>query len=391
MRILQVLADSKWTGPADPVLMLSRALKERGHDVTLVVRRPLEGAEESDTIVFHATQAGVPLDVSLDWDRRTKPDNMFGVPGIIRDTKRLRELIDRVGADVVNAHSDHDHLVCGRAIAASKKKPVLVRTDHKRHSIPKGLGSRFLINRYTDGIITFSKMGLETISRNFDFPKDRIFVTDPALDLKEWAAGDPVLDMRQKFKIQKDALVVGMVARFQKYRKTDVVISAFSRVVKRYPDVILLLLGRSSQMEESVFRPIRKKGIEKNVITPGYIRRDYRDALMSMDIFLFMMPGSDGTARALREAMALGLPVIAAKVGMVPELFEDGVAGLLVEANEVAIEAAITKLIEDKELRRKMGGEAKRTALSRFDLNKQAGEIEKFYRLLFLEGKGKNL
>ena len=103
-----------------------------------------------------------------------------------------------------------------------------------------------------------------------------------------------------------------------------------------------------------------------------------------------MVPGSDGTARALREAMALGLPIIAARVGMVPELFDDGMAGLLVEPNEVAIEAAITKLADDKELRKRMGEEAKKTAFLRFDLNKQAREIEKFYRLLLLEGKIKN-
>ena len=233
MRILQVLADSKWTGPADPVLILSRALKERGNDVMLVVRRPSDRAEADDTIVFHAERAGVPLDVSLDWDRRTKPDNMFGIPGIIRDIRRLKKLIDGFGADVVNAHSDHDHLICGRAIASLKRKPILIRTDHKRHSISKNLGSRFLINKYTDGIITFSKMGFGAISRSFNFPKDRILVTDPALDLRVWDAGAPAIDMRQKFKIQKDAIVIGMVARFQKYRKTDVVISAFSRVVKK--------------------------------------------------------------------------------------------------------------------------------------------------------------
>lgn len=140
-------------------------------------------------------------------------------------------------------------------------------------------------------------------------------------------------------------------------------------------------------MEESVFRPARELGIADRVVTPGYISRDYRDALASMDAFVFMVPGSDGTARALREAMAIGLPVVAARIGMLPEIVQHNVSGLVVEPTEDDIAAALDRLCSDSELRRRLGEGARRAAVERFDMAGQAHVVEQFYRLL-LEGKG---
>jgi glycosyltransferase involved in cell wall biosynthesis len=360
---------------------------DMGHEVTLVIKEPLPGVDENDTFLLHAKSAKVPCDLSIEWDRRTKPGNLFSIPGILRDTRKLRALIDQKGADIVVSHSDHDHLVVGRAVRKLKRKPLIVRTDYKRNSIPKGVGHRFLMSRYTDGIVTFSKMGERTISEGFGFPTDKILVVNPALDLERWTPDFPAIDMRKRFGIPPDALVIGMVARFQKYRKTDVVISAFSALVKKFPHVKLLLLGRSSQMEESVFEPIRKKGLEGSIYTPGHIRRDYRDALKTMDIFVYTVPGSDGTARALREAMALGIPGVAVRMGMIPELVEHGTSGLLVEPHETAFETALSKLIEDRSLREALGVGAREKARRDFDIKNQAKEIEGFYLSLLLSRK----
>ncbi len=334
MRILHLLADWKWTGPSEPVLILADALAKRGHEVLFAVQKPPEDAGQANTIVTFARARGVRIDTSLDWDRRTKPDNLFGIPGIIRDARRLARIIEEFRADVINAHSDHDHITAALARRFAAARPVLVRTDHKRDSFPAGIATRFLLSRGTDGIITFSSGAAWRITETFSFPKSRLLVADPALDLARWQPGPPAKNMRAAFGIEPDAFVIGMVARFQAYRKTDRVIAAFARLAKKHPEARLLLLGRSSQMEQSVRRPARRLGVADRVITPGYIREDYRDALASMDAFVFMMPGSDGTARALREAMALGLPVVAARIGMLPEIVEDMASGLVVEPTE---------------------------------------------------------
>jgi len=358
---------------------------DRGNEVILSAAYPPKDAGEKESIVSYARGMGIKVNGSVSWDRKTKAGNLFGVPTIIRDTRALMRLIDDIPADIVSAHSSHDHFVAKRAIRGSLAGPLLVRTDHKRDFIPGGVGNRFLLNRGTDGVVTFSRAGASSLLRDFDIPRDKIIVVDPALDLDRWDPAIPAVDMRSELKVPRDTFVIGMVARFQKYRKTDVVISAFASVLKKFPNARLLLIGRSSQMEESVIKPARKLGIEDKIITPGYLTKYYRDALKIIDLFVFMMPGSDGTARALREVMALGIPVAAARVGMIPEIVKDGVSGLLMEPNRVAVETVMLKLLGDEELRKRLGRGARERALSRFDVRAQAEKIEKFFRELILK------
>ena len=89
-----------------------------------------------------------------------------------------------------------------------------------------------------------------------------------------------------------------MIARFQKYRRTEVFLEAVQIIVKEFPNIKVLLVGRSSQMEKSVIKPIKRLRIEPWVVLGGYRTEDYMDTLACMDIFVFLMAGSDGTARA---------------------------------------------------------------------------------------------
>jgi glycosyltransferase involved in cell wall biosynthesis len=386
MRILHLLADWKWTGPSEPVLILAGALQERGHEVIFAVQKPPEDAGEEHIVRF-ARKRGVRVDTSLAFNRRTKPDNLFGVPGIVRDARRLAALMEDLPADIVNAHSDHDHITAALARRFAKNRPVLVRTDHKRESFPASLPSRLLLSRWTDGVVTFSPRAGRRIERTFSVPKGRLLVVDPALDLSRWRPGPPQKDMRALFGIPRGAFVIGMVARFQKYRKTDRVIGAFARLAAKYPNARLLLLGRSSQMEESVHRPARELGISDRVVTPGYVREGYRDALASMDAFVFMVPGSDGTARALREAMALGIPVVASNIGMLPDIVDDGRSGLVVEPTEEALAEALDRICGDERERARLAEGARRAAHERFDIAEQAGVVERFYQSLLEANK----
>jgi len=82
-----------------------------------------------------------------------------------------------------------------------------------------------------------------------------------------------------------------------------------------------------------------------------------------MDIFVFLMAGSDGTARALREAMAMGKPVIVANRGMLPELVEHGISGLVVNDTPEALFQATLQLLHHPEMREALGKAAYQKAI----------------------------
>jgi glycosyltransferase involved in cell wall biosynthesis len=186
--------------------------------------------------------------------------------------------------------------------------------------------------------------------------------------------------MRDVFKIAREDTVIGMVARFQKYRRTEIFLGALERLVVEFPHVKALLVGRSSQIRESVIEPTRRLGLDANVILAGYQTENYLDTLAAMDIFVFLMAGSDGTARALREAMAMGKPTVVARRGMLPEIVEPGVTGMVVDDTPENLIGALRTLIQDRRLREKMGKAGCEKARRDFRLDKQSEEIEAFYQ-----------
>jgi glycosyltransferase involved in cell wall biosynthesis len=76
----------------------------------------------------------------------------------------------------------------------------------------------------------------------------------------------------------------------------------------------------------------------------------------------------------------MGIPVIAAKRGILPELIEDGTDGLVIEDTPENLAEAIMRLVDNPELCKKIGRNARAKALELFNLEKQAAKIEKIYK-----------
>jgi glycosyltransferase involved in cell wall biosynthesis len=99
------------------------------------------------------------------------------------------------------------------------------------------------------------------------------------------------------------------------------------------------------------------------------------------------MAGSDGTARALREAMAMGKPVIVANRGMLPELVEDGVSGLVVDDTPEGLASAALRYLRHPELKEALGKAAYQKAHHDFRLERQVESVERFYAEMIHLGK----
>ena len=378
MRILNLYSDWKWTGPIEPVLNLMKALAARGHEITFAYGLP---PYETGRCI-HAYIARYHLNSSTRFrlNHVLKWNNWSSVPGTIHDIRHLPAYIDGEGFDLVQVHRSHDHLVGGIAARISGTRPPVIRMDHKRNALSPSFSNKFLLNRFTDGLITFSRRSLNLLQERFGFPLTRMVIVNPALDLGRPDFNREYKDMRSVFNLPKDAFVVGNVARFQKYRGTDRLIEAIHLLRERLPGLRLLLVGRSGEIRESVEAPIKRLHLEGRVILAGYRMDDYFDTLASMDCFVFLTPGSDGTARALREAMVLGLPVIVAKRGMLPELVNEGNAGMIVEDTPENLARAIYEMVTDTDRRIALGKSAREHALREFRLDRQARTVESFYQ-----------
>jgi glycosyltransferase involved in cell wall biosynthesis len=387
MKILHLFSNWKWTGPADPTLNLCKGLEKRGHDVTFAYRKPPVFVE--DSIEKRVLQSGVKATDRFQLDHSVK----FFHPSFL--TTHLRDILDlthflREGKfDILNVHHTHGHLLGGIAARRSGHPVIVIRSDHKRDPLKPSLGNRLLISQLTDGMITFSDRARREDSEHFGLPLERVRKISPALDLNRYDPNGKFKDMRAHFGIDPKEIVIGMIARFQKYRRTAVFLEAVKTIVKEFPNVKILLIGRSSQIEQSVVQPMKQLGVEKWIVLGGYQTEDYLDTLACMDIFVFLMAGSDGTARALREAMAMGKPVIVANRGMLPELVEDGISGLLVNDTADELSRAALRLLHHPEVREALGKAAYQKAHQNFQLDRQVEAVESFYEEMMKLGKRK--
>jgi glycosyltransferase involved in cell wall biosynthesis len=385
LKILHLFSDWKWTGPAEPVVNLCKGLEKRGHDVTLAYRKPPHPIDES--VERRVLEEGIQATDRFRMNHVLKLSHPSFIGDTFYDLTQLSHYLRQERFDILNAHHSHDHVLGGIAARRMHHPVIVLRTDHKRNSIEAGWGNRLLMSRLTDGIITFSEKSRKECIERFHLPPERVGKIPPALDLQRYARGRSFKDMKAVFGIDPGDVVIGMTARFQQYRRTDVFLEAMQKIVKEYPKVKLLLVGRSSQMEESVVRPMKRLGIAPWVILAGYRTDDYVDTLACMDIFVFLMAGSDGTARALREVMALGKPIVVSDQGMLPELIEQGVSGWVVKITPDELATAVLTLLRSPEMREAMGKAAYERAHQGFRLGQQVEAVEAFYQRLIALGK----
>jgi len=369
VRVLHLFGDWKWTGPAEPTLDLCLELRARGIDVRLLC--PPAPPEASTSLAAAARERRLEPLHGLHFNRRINLlDNLS-------DMASLRTLCDTESVDILHVHFSHDHLVGGLAARRARVRPLVFRTNQKAVATRRGPGSSFLLRRLTDGYLTYSTAALAADAKSFGLD-GRAWLVPPALRLERFdpSSADPA-PIRARFGIAPDAFVLGIVARMQRHRRFDVLLEGVKQA--RAPDLRVLVVGRGTHMNEVAVEPARRLGLEGKVTFTGYLGKDYLAAVAAFDALLFLVPGSDGTCRALREAMAMGKPVIGARRGMIPELVEDGRTGLVIDDTPTGIANAIDQLASNPDHRAELGRAARARALEAFDPRRQADAVIRAY------------
>ena len=163
----------------------------------------------------------------------------------------------------------------------------------------------------------------------------------------------------------------------------SLLIDAFHKVVKNIPKAKLYIVGDHGTIEyqpyaESLIPKVKQYGISERVIFTGY-RTDVLAILSLMSVFV--LPSlTEGMPRSLMEAMALGKPVIATKVGGIPELVRSGETGVLVEpgdSNELA--QTMLYLTRDAAMRKTMGNAGKNLIFKHYSVEQNIQSLMKLY------------
>jgi len=370
MKILRLYSERRKTGPADPALALCRALQDRGHEVLFAYR----GAGAEPRFEHAIQRSGVPATTRFALNRYHDPVDT------VRDLIELPRFVAEEGIDLVHTTLTHDHALGALALRAlGRRRPPIVRTSYRRDVHPAGWSHRLLLRHLSEGLLTFSEGFRRSYIERFGIDPERVGVLPMAVDADRFDPARAERDMRAAFGIEPDAPLIGIVGRFQRYRRMDLFLRAARRVVDAEPRTRFLVIGRSSQFEETVRKPRRELGLEENVVIAGYRTDDYADTLAALDVFTMLVAGSDGTARALREAMAARCACVVSDRGLLPEIAPHGEAGLVSPLEPDALADAWLQLVRDPERRRGYAERARRIAQERFRVEDAAEALERFY------------
>ncbi len=373
MNILHIFSNWKWTGPAEHALNLALEHRRLGHDVTFACAAPPEGAP--------ASILGIARERGIEPYTGCRLSKHFSPAGSLQDVLRLAGFIRQSGFDVVHTHMPNDHLLAGLAVRLGLAKAVLVRTSYDGSGIRAGARTRLCLRYLTDGFLTIAEAtGSQIIKRRY-LPEHKLWKTDVPVDLERFNP-DRVAGCRDKFGLTPEAVVGGIVARVQTHRRFEVLLEALGIVVREFPGFKFMIIGRGTNIEKIAIKPAQAMGIRPNLIFTGYMKEDYVETLACLNFKIFLVPGSDGACRAVREAMAMGKPVIAARRGMLPELVEHQQHGLVIDDTAENIAEAILALVEHPDQREAMGRNARRKAQERFDSRLQAAGIIRVYEEL---------
>jgi glycosyltransferase involved in cell wall biosynthesis len=383
MKILHLFSNAKWTGPAEPVVNLCRSLQERGADVTLACARGPRGAES--VVAQRARECGLRTVQSLRLQKHFSPVHN------LHDVLLLQTHLRAERYDLVHTHMHNDHLIVGFTARHVRPAPLIVRTSYNGNRIEPTARNRLLLTRYTDGLITCSHRARDATLSPFALPIERVWTVYGAVDVSRFDPARHLLNIRSRFGLTRDHFVVGVVARIQKHRKFDVFLEGAARAADQIENLRVMIIGRGTHMGQVAVEPSRRLHLQDCVVLPGYFTGDeYVATLNALDVKVYMVPGTDGTCRALLEAMALAKPSIVTAHGVLPEIVTHEFNGLVIKEDSSSLSDAIVRLAREPSLRRQLGLNAHKRAVENFSLAAQAAAVEDVYRSLLAMGPRHN-
>jgi glycosyltransferase involved in cell wall biosynthesis len=376
-RILHLFANYKWTGPADPAIRTAARLRALGVDV-LFAQAGFVHAGGEHRVAEELWHWRLPVVTGLELRKH------FHIASLRRDVQALRALLVRDRYDLLHCHQTSDHLIAALACRRAPRPPVIVRSLYDPEPPLRGLRTRFCFAR-THGVVAPTRRAAAGVAGRFGLGADAVLFQEPVVEAR--APHGP--DLRVAWGLAPAHRAIGITARIQPHRRFELLWQVARAVVDQVPAARFVLLGRGNEQDTQalVTGPVRALRLQDHVVLPGYLREpDYSAALRSLDLFLFLVPGSDGTCRAVREAMAQGLPVVATQRGILPDLLapvrSGEVPGAAVAEDADALARELIGYLRDEPRRRAAGIAARRRAELDMDPQAAARALAAFYARL---------
>ncbi|MBI3031211.1 MAG: glycosyltransferase [Candidatus Rokubacteria bacterium] len=366
LRILHLMSCRGWSSDAYWATRAVVELERAGHDVTLCCRAGTEAR-----VIERAREMGVGRVVTLGFRSGFRPRDDLA------DVGRLRQWLPHF--DVLHVHRGKEHWLAALANRLSKTPRPLFRTRHIVHAVRPHAANRWLYGAATNFVVTVT----EAIRRQYVasglLPPERVVTLPGGVDAEQFHPGLDGGPLRGDFGIPRGRLLVGLVSGLRVMKGHEVAVQAASLLAQDDVRPHFLFIGKGRR-EERIRELIRAGRLEDHVTLVGFVP-DLPRAMAALDIALYVPLESDGMSRVVFECLSLGRPLVASRVGVVPEILVDGRDALLVPAGDPELlAAAIKRLVADPVLRTSLGFAARRLVMVHYSGARVAARLANLYR-----------
>ena len=350
MKILQVIPELSLAGAEIMLENLATSLSARGHDITVVSFYSMETpitrrlVKQNFDVIFLDKNSGFDLKLII----------------------KLRKIIKEINPDIIHTHRYVLPYVYISNFGINKK---IVHTVH--NIAKKEVGRKQQILQY----FLFRKRNIVPVAIS-------PIVRETIIDLYKIKNVPMVYNginietckSKQQYDISDGGIILH-VGRFSEQKNHRMLIEAFAKVQKVKKNVKLLLIGQG-ELESEIRKIVQNLEVTEKVVFAG-VRENVKDVMSIADIFV-LSSFYEGMPMTIIEAMACGLPIVATRVGGVPDMICNGEDGVLVGVNASELADALIELLDNKELRERYGKAAFNNA-SKFSSFNMAEEYEDIY------------
>lgn len=328
---------------------VATGLARRGHRVHLVSDRPPFRLEDLDVPV-HLHTADLPAAPAL-----------ARQPVTLALASKLAEVIQREHLDVIHVHYAVPNAVAGQLarMLLAPEAPAMVVTLHGTDVTPVGADpAYYAVTRHAlqdAAVLTAPSQHLAAlVPETFALPGVEVRVIPNFVDAQTL---EPAVACEQR------PFTVVHVSNFRPVKRAADAVGAFARLPASM-GARLLMIGDGPE-RPAVEAQVRRAGLGERVRFMG-VRHDVMRWLRQSDVAV-VPSGAESFGLSALEALSVGIPVVATRVGGLPDVVRDGESGLLAEVGDIgALGAHLHRLAETPELRRALGANGRRDALARF-------------------------
>ncbi len=384
IKIAQIITRLDWGGPPDIIRSICTSLDPDTFDVTLITGRTDHPSE--NTIRFF----------------REFKDRIITIPQLQRDIHPLHDIIAfirlclllrRKKYDIVHTHTAKAGAL-GR-LAAYLAGARVIHTSHG-HNFYGYFGpakSRLvvmverLLTHFTDRITALTELEKGDLKSYGVAHSAKVVVVNSGIELEGYRQADAnINEKRNELNLKNDSMLVGMIGRLETVKGPEYFIEAVPQVMEKFPEAEFLIVGEGS-LKHSLESRCRELNISDRVTFTGW-REDIPELLKILDVVV--LPSlNEAVGRILIEAGASGKPVVAAKVGGIPEVVRDGETGLLFPPMDIdALAKALSSLLENEKKKQEMGEAAKMWVDDKFSANRMVSKFGSLYKEVGRQSSG---